>query len=35
MPRAELLAETDRIRRMTPQRLTDDSTDLIRAARDA
>lgn len=32
--RAEMLAEADRIRAMTPKRLTDDSTDLIRADRD-
>lgn len=34
VPRVEVLA-ADRIRRMTPKPLTDDSTDLIRAARDA
>ena len=33
--RAEILAAADRIRRMTPKRLTDDSTDLIRADRDS
>jgi plasmid stability protein len=32
--RAEMLAEADRIRGMTPKPLTDDSTDLIRADRD-
>jgi antitoxin FitA len=32
--RAEMLAEADRIRSMTPKPLTDDSTDLIRADRD-
>jgi plasmid stability protein len=32
--RAERVAEIDRIRAMTPKRLTDDSTDLIRAERD-
>lgn len=33
--RKEALEAADRIRRMTPKRLTDDSTDLIRADRDS
>jgi antitoxin FitA len=32
--RQEVLEAADRIRRMTPKRLNDDSTDLIRADRD-
>lgn len=32
--RLEIVATADRIRAMTPKRLTDDSTDLIRADRD-
>lgn len=32
--RKALVAAADRIRRMTPKRLADDSTDLIRADRD-
>lgn len=33
--RQQILAAMDRIRRMTPKRLTDDSTDMIRADRDS
>ncbi len=33
--RKEVLEAADRIRRMTPKRLADDSTDLIRADRDS
>jgi len=32
--RAELIAEVERIRAMTPRRLTSDSTDLIREDRE-
>jgi antitoxin FitA len=32
--RAEIIAEIDRIRAMTPQKLQSDSTDLIREDRD-
>lgn len=34
LSRAELIAEVERIRAMTPRRLTSDSTDLIREDRE-